>query len=98
MIKGHSVELNHFRVLKVEVSYLYLVGHCLTDLAADGDVRDARFRDLRIIIVALRVETYLIIEKQDKLPLQPLLDILFLFTISVTFAHFKFHVDLLCFF
>ena len=35
----------------------------MTDLAADGDVRDARFRDLRIIIVALRVETYLIIEK-----------------------------------
>ena len=69
----------------------------MTHLAADRDVRDAGFRDLSVLTVALRIEAYLIIDKYDELSLQPLLNILFLFTVRVTLAHFKFHVDLLCF-
>ena len=49
------------------MSYLYLIGNCLAHLAADRDEIDAWFFDPGFFIVALRIETYLIIDKDNEL-------------------------------
>lgn len=82
-----QLQVGHLQAEKVTLAYL----------TADGDVRQTRLIGARLLIIALCVESHLVVQKDDELLLQPLSYVLLALTGWLACAHLELKRNDLCF-